>query len=59
MGNLFQALRQAMYEYNRLDKLSPRRKQTIINTYSRFENDYEFVDQLIPIEGQDEEVEKE
>jgi hypothetical protein len=42
-----------------MDELSPRRKDVVINTYSRFENDYEFVDQLIPIEGQDEEVEKE
>jgi hypothetical protein len=59
MNDLFKALRKAMYEYNHMDELSPRRKDVVINTYSRFENDYEFVDQLIPIEGQDEEVEKE
>lgn len=59
MNDLFKALRKAMYEYNHIDELSPRRKNTVLDTYSRFENDYEFVDQLIPIEGQDEEVEKE
>lgn len=55
MNNLFQALRKAMYEYNHIDELSPRRKEAVLNTYSRFENTYESVDQLLSTEEQDEE----
>jgi hypothetical protein len=55
MNNLFQALRKAMYEYNHIDELSPRRKESVLNTYSRFENTYESVDQLLSTEKQDEE----
>lgn len=57
MNDLFQALRKAMYEYNHIDELSPRRKEAVLNTYSRFENSYEAVDQLLSVEGQDEEEE--
>jgi len=57
MNDLFQALRKAMYEYNHIDELSPRRKEAVLNTYSRFENSYETVDQLLSVEGQDEEEE--
>jgi hypothetical protein len=55
MNDLFQALRKAMYEYNNVDELAPRRKETVLKTYSRFENDYESVDQLLSTEEKDEE----
>lgn len=48
MDNLFDSLRQLMYDYTHIDELSPRKKNTLLQTYSRFSCDYEFVDQLVP-----------
>jgi len=41
-----------MYEYNNLEELTPRRKDRVLTTYSKFENDYEFVDELVPSKDQ-------
>jgi len=48
MDNLFLSLRKVMYEYTHVDELTPRRRQAVLNTYARFSNNYEFVDQLVP-----------
>tara|TARA_R110000803_G_scaffold43080_2_gene92219 strand:+ start:1414 stop:1590 length:177 start_codon:yes stop_codon:yes gene_type:complete len=52
MDNLFTSLKKLMYEYNNLEELTPRRKDRVLTTYSKFENDYEFVDELVPSKDQ-------
>lgn len=58
MNNMFTALKKAMYEYNNLDKLTPRKKQTIMSTYSKFANDYAFVETLVGGAEEDENEEE-
>ena len=48
MDNLFDSLKTLMYEYAHIDELSPRKKNTLLETYSRFSYNYEVVDQLVP-----------
>jgi len=47
MNDMFTALKKAMYDYNNIDALPIRRKEVIISTYSKFANNYDFVDQLV------------
>jgi len=49
MDNLFKSLKKLMYEYTHLDDLTPRRKERILETYSKYANNYDFVDELIPV----------
>jgi hypothetical protein len=48
-----------MYDYTHMDELSPRKQNTIKNTYSRFTCDYEYVDQLVPAVGAEENTNEE
>jgi len=47
MNDMFTALKKAMYEYNNPDSLPIRRREVIVSTYSKFANNYDFVDQLV------------
>ena len=59
MDNLFDSLKTLMYEYNHLEELTPRKKNTVLDTYSRFSCDYEFVDQLVPAVDAEEIIDEE
>ena len=47
MNDLFDALRQAVYNYMYVDELPVRRQTKIRDTYSRFQYDMDTVDGLI------------
>lgn len=54
MDNLFDSLKKLMYDYTHIEELSPRKQNTLMETYSRFTCDYEYVDQLVPAVGSEE-----
>lgn len=58
MNNMFTALKKAMYNYNNLDLLTPRKRQAIVSTYSKFANDYTFVETLVGGSEEDENEEE-
>lgn len=59
MEDLFEMLKTAMYQYTHPEELSPRRQQTIMETYGRYVYSFEAVDELVPVEEMEEAEDKE
>lgn len=57
MEDLFEVLKTAMYQYTHADSLTPRRQQTLMDTYSRYVYNFDVVDELVPVEKTEEDDE--
>lgn len=57
MEDLFEILKSAMYQYTHPDSLTPRRKETMMETYNRYVYNFDVVDELVPVEKMEEDNE--
>jgi len=59
MGDLHDALRQAIYNYVYVDELPARKQMRVKETYNKFAYDHETVDSLVEFEEELESIEDE